>query len=605
MADPLLYFEVEVMQGMRSLWKQAMKCSHSDLLWRLLQNALGGEGATEQDITNSVWEVELAPNSQMKTQRTVVKREDMDMPLQVVSDTFKANYICFHLVEDLGPTKRLKIGPSSFEVVSKFDSDYVLPDPISIAVTPTHRLYNVLLLRLQEHQLGWPADSEFLVKRSNQHSASGTTEAETIIHYISHVLYNLWPKWETLQANTQFLSGPDAELFTALKPQAETDYLGLSLDTWSADTYQHWATLLQSNVLSEPCIKVISVALLEQACAHVYHCLCDHVRLLKRARLAVVTRPPQNSGHVLFQTAIGSSRGPDSPSSQDATEPVNTVIQPGKLTTIECNHTSAISRLKCFKDLEECLQSNECYQVINLSDVLSDASTQRRQNIVSDLRVHGLARVAFQMVEYEVSSGRPCKLTFAWRIPTDLDIRDSTMQSQNQIRVLEAVRASFSPKPGDQTPTDESLEDAANKKMFIGSNVRATVQCTFCGKPRIVFAWAKDWKAHTAALQKVLEESRYTCGSLLVPPSSPLAKIFVVKRAIRCDEPLQKLYYSQKNISVPVICFHCGGSEEVTRDPELLSEYKCVFPQCKECRNRKVTVIKTHYKKKGGHDPLN
>jgi hypothetical protein len=166
-----------------------------------------------------------------------------------------------------------------------------------------------------------------------------------------------------------------------------------------------------------------------------------------------------------------------------------------------------------------------------------------------------------------------------------------------QNKVAELIRSAFSAKL-EADATEELMEDIVNKKMFICSNVRATVQCSFCGKLRLVFCWAKDWKAHNASLSKILEESRYTCGAYIVAPPAPLSKIFVVKRDIRCDDTIQKLYFSQQNIPVPPICYHCGSAEEVIRDPELVSDYKCVYPQCKECRARKVLIIKTHYKHK-------
>jgi hypothetical protein len=159
------FFEVEVVQGPRSICKVNTKAPSKAVLWQLLELALSHQGSiinhlpTSQDLIDSICEVEIAPNSAMKTQRTSMKsREALTMPVEVICETFKSQYICFRLVEDVNatPLKKQKLGIGLFDIALKFDGELGLPELFPTPLIAAEKVFNFLLTKLKELRLGWP-----------------------------------------------------------------------------------------------------------------------------------------------------------------------------------------------------------------------------------------------------------------------------------------------------------------------------------------------------------------------------------------------------------------------------------------------------------------
>lgn len=54
-------------------------------------------------------------------------------------------------------------------------------------------------------------------------------------------------------------------------------------------------------------------------------------------------------------------------------------------------------------------------------------------------------------------------------------------------------------------------------RILIAQNVRSTVTCTECGKPRCVYSKLKLTPRDVRALKHTIEKYDYTCGAILAP----------------------------------------------------------------------------------------
>jgi hypothetical protein len=202
----------------------------------------------------------------------------------------------------------------------------------------------------------------FLTKRANHSRTSSSSDAEDALLCLSHVLVSLTPKWEVLQASTQFLSGPDAQIFGSLKIDESELALPLQNQHWSLETYQHWAHLLNEGVIMNSCMKCSSVAPLLAACSHLVSCLCEQVRCLKRSRIPVIEKLHHSSS--ADNCHLFGNESPES-SNEGAVVPtsVSTGLTSANITTVEANEHSELSKLRTFREIQECLHSNQQYQV--------------------------------------------------------------------------------------------------------------------------------------------------------------------------------------------------------------------------------------------------
>lgn len=64
---------------------------------------------------------------------------------------------------------------------------------------------------------------------------------------------------------------------------------------------------------------------------------------------------------------------------------------------------------------------------------------------------------------------------------------------------------------------------------------------------------------------------------------------------------VETIYYSEdkpatmpKEDEWPLLCFHCGGNDDVLTDSELVKKWTAVYPQCKACRDKLVKAGKSN-----------
>ena len=101
------------------------------------------------------------------------------------------------------------------------------------------------------------------------------------------------------------------------------------------------------------------------------------------------------------------------------------------------------------------------------------------------------------------------------------------------------------------------------------------LECEECGMWRLLYAKSKLSVGERTALQQVLDKWLFTCGAQLqdLNLTGCLADVYV--REMSCNEPIERLYYSEKYES---ICIYCAAPQPAT-DPQF-------YPQCAGCRNR-------------------
>jgi hypothetical protein len=134
--------------------------------------------------------------------------------------------------------------------------------------------------------------------------------------------------------------------------------------------------------------------------------------------------------------------------------------------------------------------------------------------------------------------------------------------------------------------------------MASSTGCRVLIQCEECQKPRIVYSKKRILKKDKKLLTAGLEEVEFYCGESLFPPEFALVpknnsqfdaqknffERFIVSPNITCDDPVQKNYYTMKNI--PTICNVC--CTDLSDNKEILDliitkkkEYVSVTPSCR------------------------
>ena len=136
---------------------------------------------------------------------------------------------------------------------------------------------------------------------------------------------------------------------------------------------------------------------------------------------------------------------------------------------------------------------------------------------------------------------------------------------------------------------EASVEDKENKSILVSQNVRATVSCNACQRPRCVYSSSKMTCGMREDLNVVLENGEYLCGGSLVRDDNPRRQQFVVCRQLACHMPMEVTYYSAKTAQLPPVCFHCGGvsGASLANDAdiqELQKLHSVLRPICTFCK---------------------
>ena len=106
--------------------------------------------------------------------------------------------------------------------------------------------------------------------------------------------------------------------------------------------------------------------------------------------------------------------------------------------------------------------------------------------------------------------------------------------------------------------------------------------CEECQKWRLLYCERKLTTSERCELLHTLDKVTYTCGAQLEDlVDHGIDKQFdeVFCRQIRCNEQMEKLYYSVREYEA--VCIHCGGEES-------LEERQSYYPQCRDCDKQHV-----------------
>ena len=124
------------------------------------------------------------------------------------------------------------------------------------------------------------------------------------------------------------------------------------------------------------------------------------------------------------------------------------------------------------------------------------------------------------------------------------------------------------PSLGSTKDTDKEVNKANHKLLSSAGRIRATLTCGECFKPRCVYAEATLNQKEKDMLCEL--ESSSTCGSILLPPTSPYHSSIVTMANLTCRDYTEAQYYSSPLIKFKSVCSHCGGPEETSVEDELV-----------------------------------
>ena len=129
-------------------------------------------------------------------------------------------------------------------------------------------------------------------------------------------------------------------------------------------------------------------------------------------------------------------------------------------------------------------------------------------------------------------------------------------------------------------------------------NARSFVVCIECEKPRVVYSRHRLTDRQQMSITLAISDDyEYTCGSVLLPPSSPHYKTIMCRLGICCETPIQLPYYAS-GLGKSDLCCYCA-SEDGEVEQELKRKYKTVLPLCVTCKkNGKLPVVQRPYGKK-------
>ena len=113
-------------------------------------------------------------------------------------------------------------------------------------------------------------------------------------------------------------------------------------------------------------------------------------------------------------------------------------------------------------------------------------------------------------------------------------------------------------------------------------NVNMVVQCEECGMWRLIYSKKKLTVEAKKELERKLSSFDFSCGASTtdLDLSDELADVHF--RDLRCEDPIEKLYYS---MGYEQICIYCSSEDDVDI-PE-----KC-YPICASCSSFKSPITK-------------
>ncbi|XP_053378441.1 uncharacterized protein LOC128548073 [Mercenaria mercenaria] len=140
------------------------------------------------------------------------------------------------------------------------------------------------------------------------------------------------------------------------------------------------------------------------------------------------------------------------------------------------------------------------------------------------------------------------------------------------------------------TAVAEQLQGVKNS-VLTGQNVRKTVTCIECTKPRCVSAQKALNFRESRTLTRQLEKYDYTCGALIAPEGDVLHGKVFVRLQLSCSSPIELAYYATTMNVRKDVCSFCAA-ENAQKDPALVLKYRVVLPLCQACNTAGKETLK-------------
>ena len=136
---------------------------------------------------------------------------------------------------------------------------------------------------------------------------------------------------------------------------------------------------------------------------------------------------------------------------------------------------------------------------------------------------------------------------------------DSSKQHYNKFEDLYGSKPTEKDKPSLNFSLEVIEEDKRNKTTLVSRKVRDVVKCSVCHRPRCVYANTELNTHLKSALTEIKDNGDYACGGTLVADEDPRRYSFIVRRELACHMSIEVAYYVAKCVSLPPVCFYCGG----------------------------------------------
>ena len=130
-----------------------------------------------------------------------------------------------------------------------------------------------------------------------------------------------------------------------------------------------------------------------------------------------------------------------------------------------------------------------------------------------------------------------------------------------------------------------TADTETQKVPVTAANVRHTVVCSVCDKPRCLFAVKKLTQADAAAITQMKEDVNCVCGGTVIPSDDPLSKKVGTRLDIACTSEVSSHYFASKR-GLPPVCYKCGCVNPLPISAETAARYQSVHPLCQECKNK-------------------
>ena len=147
---------------------------------------------------------------------------------------------------------------------------------------------------------------------------------------------------------------------------------------------------------------------------------------------------------------------------------------------------------------------------------------------------------------------------------------------------LKPSKAGKKTKKATATSAEKSTAATFENPFQSAQTARATVTCTECQKPRVVYSNKKLSSRQEVLLAVTLSEYEYSCGSELFPPNeASILQSLTIKSHLSCNQPIEVAYYGS-DVGRKDLCAYCA-SANAHKDAALTKKFKTVLPICEAC----------------------